>query len=127
MNRSETKTVSTPPITDSPWLWVLVYTSVPLVTLTLVSHKYGERQAKIEWRDQVAARSGADQEPEDAPQPPAQTSYSSPENTRIPMMPLTALLWVIECAAAVMLTRERRKLALDRRESTTTMEGIAAP
>jgi hypothetical protein len=113
-----------PPITDSVWFWVLLYSFVPLIGLALLNAQYAKRQSRLERqfqghmaaaernetqaaKDQPAAESGA------MPAPAAGDAreYSSPENTIIPLTPLVLLFLAIAGFAAWKLSQERRRLA----------------
>jgi hypothetical protein len=39
---------SPPPLTDSPWFWVYLFTTAGLIALALATPKFSERQAQIE-------------------------------------------------------------------------------
>ena len=45
-----------PPITDSPWFWVLVFSVVALIALGAISGQYGKRQARLERQYQARER-----------------------------------------------------------------------
>ena len=46
----------TPPITDSPWFWVLLFSVVGLIALGGISGQYGKRQARLERQYQARER-----------------------------------------------------------------------
>jgi hypothetical protein len=103
-----------PPITDSPWFWVLVFSLMGLAALTAIHDKYGKRQAAIERQyqarertaEQVASLEHADA---DAPQPGPDVplpAYATPGHNLISVWPLFAVLTVLAAVAALMLARE---------------------
>jgi hypothetical protein len=118
-----------PPITDSPWLWVLVYSFVPLVLLALISivtQQYGKRQSRLERQYQARTRTAGDRTQAALPMDGAQSAdvppldqasrgpaggrpYSSADDTLISLVPLLVLFMAISCFAAVMLVREQRR------------------
>lgn len=101
---------------------MLIYSTVPLVGLALLSHKYAERQSRLErqYQGHLAAAekkshqlSGVDTDSKPDPSAieagssPEGRHYSTPEDTIIPLAPLTLIFSAIACFAAVMLARER--------------------
>jgi hypothetical protein len=109
-----------PPVTDSPWFWLLLFSLMGIVALAAIHDKYGKRQAGIERQyqarertaEQVAAvgkeGAAADRiQPTDVPLP----AYATPGHNLISIWPLFALLSVLGVVAAIMLSRERRRLA----------------
>jgi hypothetical protein len=123
---------------DSPWFWMLAYSTVPLVGLAMLSQKYGQRQARLErqYQGHVAAAEKKSQKLAGASTAKAQTpvsvdgaverTYSSAENTIIPLAPLVLIFLAVACFAGVMLAREQ---LLRKRESTPASPsgGNAAP
>ena len=112
-------------ITDSPWFWMLIYSTVPLIGLALLSQKYAERQSRLERqyqghlaaaeqksqklsREDTVSKPDSSSTPEDDSSPDSR-QYSSPEDTIIPLAPLTLIFLAIACFAAVMLAREHRR------------------
>ena len=94
-----------PPITDSPWFWVLMFSLVSFGALVAIGGKYGHRQAEIEReyqaRERIAAGNVADGLGA-APRP-----YATPDTTLIPLWPLAVVLGLVAAAAGAMLVRER--------------------
>lgn len=107
-----------PPVSDSPWFWVLVFVLVGLVGLAAIHDKYGKRQAGIERQyqarertaEQVAAvgnaESGDGNTVEDVPLP----AYATPGHNLISIWPLFAILALLGVVAAIMLSRERKRI-----------------
>jgi hypothetical protein len=103
---------------------MLLYSIVPLIGLALLNHKYAERQSRLERQYQgridAAERSlklqnsgtvGESGRPaENAAAPPPPVEYSTPDDTIIPLTPLTLIFVAVAGFAAVMLARERRWL-----------------
>jgi hypothetical protein len=107
-----------PPITDSPWFWVLVFSLVGLAGLAAIHDKYGKRQAGIERQYQARERTaeqvavaGKDGEAADTIQPTdvPLPAYATPGHNLISIWPLFALLSVLGLVAAIMLSRERSR------------------
>jgi len=101
---------------------MFVYSVVPLIGLALLSQKYAQRQARLErqYQGHMAAAekkleklegSDATSEAEPAAQDKsaAARTYSTPEDTIIPLAPLTLIFLAIAGFAAIMLARELRK------------------
>ena len=109
-----------PPITDSPWFWVLLFSVVGLMALAAISGQYGKRQARLERQYQARERIR-----DDAVGDPARRDYSSAENTLIPIWPLAVPLGGVIVLAAVMLGRERR--SRDERVPPVAPTGVAQP
>ena len=91
-----------PPITDSPWFWVLLFSVVGLVALAAISGQYGKRQARLERQYQARERIR-----EDAVGDPRRPEYSAPDKTLVPIWPLAVVLGGVVLVAAVMLGREQ--------------------
>jgi hypothetical protein len=102
---------------------MLLYSTLPLIGLALLSRKYAERQARLERQyqghmaaaekklEQIEARAANRNAEEstgpsegDAPEP---VEYSTAEDTIIPLKPLILIFLVVAGFAAVMLARER--------------------
>jgi hypothetical protein len=103
------------PLTDSPWLWVLLFSLMGLITLAVFGHKYDRRQANIERnyqaRSRVAERLTAENNPQAVPRiddVEAQRPYATPGNKLIPLWPLGLLLGIVSVVAAEMLRRTVR-------------------
>jgi len=105
---------ASPPITDSRWLWALLFSLFGLLLLAIISHKYSRVQANIERkyqaRERVAEKLGAENNPElgiriDVPE--ARREFATPGDQLIPLWPLAALLGLISIVAAAMLYRGR--------------------
>ncbi len=107
-----------PPVTDSPWFWVLAFSLMALLALGVVgaSGKYGKRQARIERqyqaRQRVAETLVAKDATESGNDPGAPTdlhtttrNYATPGNTLLPLWPLGAILGLISVVALIMLRR----------------------
>ena len=74
---------SKPPITDSPWFWVLLFSAVGLILMLVFSGQISKRQARLDRQYQARERVQ-----DEAVGDPARREYSSPENTLIPIWPL---------------------------------------
>lgn len=95
---------SKPPITDSPWFWVLLFSVVGLLAVAAISGQYSKRQARLERqyqaRERVAEGTVGDTD---------QREYATPERTLIPLWPLAVVLVGVAIASAVMLGREQQR------------------
>jgi hypothetical protein len=93
-----------PPITDSPWFWVLLFSAVGLVLLVAFSGQIGKRQARLDRQYQAR-----DRVMDEAVGDPARREYSTPDETLIPIWPLAAGLVVAMVVSAVMLQRGQQR------------------
>jgi hypothetical protein len=109
-----------PPITDSPWFYVLAFSSMALLALLVIGPKYGKRQSRLERNYQARERvteSGADGNKVEASgrkeEVAARRDYATPGNTLVPLWPLAIILAIITLFAGFMLQRaQRRTVAL---------------
>lgn len=95
-----------PPLSDSPWFWIYLFTTFALIVLTVMRPRVLERQAQIERKEQGRARAAA----RAAGQEPS-APLSTPQNTLITLGPLYVILGGIWIVAWIMLWRRRRSLA----------------
>jgi hypothetical protein len=93
-----------PPITDSPWFWVLLFSLMGLVALAAISGQYGKRQARLERQYQARERIR-----DEAVGDPGRRDYSIADKTLIPIWPLAVPLGGVVVLAAVMLGREHQR------------------
>ena len=93
-----------PPITDSPWFWVLLFSLVGIVALAAISDQYGKRQARLERQYQARERIA-----EDAVADPERRPYSMPGDTLVSIWPLAIVLGGVAVFAAVMLRRDHQR------------------
>jgi hypothetical protein len=103
-----------PPITDSPWFWVLIFSLMALGALAAISGKYGRRQANIEQkyqaRERIAEERAARNNPDDGTRSDDRLGprqFATPGDTFVPLWPLAAILVVVALVAAIMLYRGR--------------------
>jgi hypothetical protein len=110
-----------PPLTDSPWFWVLLFSVVGLIAVAAISGQYGKRQARLERQYQARERIA-----EGTIGEAGQREYASPERTLIPLWPLALVLGGVGIASAVMLGREYQ---IRQRESVPPVvpTGVAQP
>src|SRR5262245_45527972 len=94
-----------PPITDSPWFWVALFSLIGLIGLVAISGQYGKRQSRLERQYQARERISTDTVGD-----VSLREYSTAENTLIPLWPLGVLLFVALTIACAMLRREARRL-----------------
>jgi hypothetical protein len=108
-----------PPIFDSPWFWLLLFSLMGLGAIGAIHGKYGRRQAGIERqyqaRDRVARGVAVEQSdllPADqgdgsaGPRP-----YSMPGENLIPLWPLAVVIGSVAAFSALMLMHDRRRHA----------------
>jgi hypothetical protein len=112
-----------PPVTDSPWFWLLLFSLMGLGAIGAIHGKYGRRQAGIERQYQARDRVARGVAVQDVT-PPAMDQgnertgprpYSMPGENLIPLWPLVAAIGSVAVFSAVMLLREtgrRRRSAL---------------
>jgi hypothetical protein len=102
-----------PPITDSPWFWVMMFSLMALGALVAIGGKYGQRQSAIERqyqaRERVAEQQAAGNNltgiERSVAEDPARREFASPGSTLVPLWPLAVLLVFVALLAVVMLLR----------------------
>ncbi len=108
---------TSPPLGESPWFWILLFSLVATIALSMMHHRYSARQQAIERkffaREHVArqAREGRPASPQLPPQLAPGTALV------IPLWPLALLFALLAAAAAMMLYREISR----RRESSRSL------
>lgn len=108
-----------PPITDSPWFWVMLFALMALGAIVAIGGKYGRRQAGIERQFQARQRIVEQQVAGNSPAAASRTTaqehgspprdFSQPGETLVPLWPLAAVLVLVALFAAGMLWRSRRQ------------------
>ena len=108
-----------PPITDSPWFWVLLFSGMALAALLAIGPKYGGRQARLERQYQARERIVAERAEENSQaraertnEEPERREFAAADETLIPLWPLAVILSVAVILAAIMLFRGRRRPGL---------------
>ena len=103
-----------PPVTDSPWFWVLIFTAMALAALLAIGPKYGGRQARLERqyqaRERIVTERAAGSKENEVPRTNGQAEHrdlASAEDTLIPLWPLAVVLSGVLILAAIMLVRGR--------------------
>lgn len=106
-----------PPITDSPWFYVLAFSLTALLAILVISPKYGRRQSAMDRNFQARTRVAEKQVAgNNSTAPPRkdhvadQHGYSTPDDTLVPLWPLATILILIALFATHMLRRGRRAL-----------------
>ena len=108
---------TSPPLTDSPWFWALLFSLVALggMAVLVFSGWYGKRQTRLELQYQaryrVAERITAENNPaggERIDDLDARRPFATPGNNLITLWPLAVLLGIVAVAAATMLYRGSR-------------------
>jgi hypothetical protein len=99
-----------PPLTDSPWFWVLAFSLMALLALAAMSGKYGQRQAREELKYQASERIASGERGDAASSDASgRRPYSSPGQTLIPLWPLAVIMVAISLIALTMLRRDLRR------------------
>ena len=97
--------------TDSPWFWLLVFSSMALAALLAIGGKYGQRQARMERqyqaRERVATGARGDAAVATTEDGSERRPYATPEATLIPLWPLKVILGTIAVVAATLLFKSR--------------------
>jgi hypothetical protein len=104
-----------PPLTDSPWFWVLAFSLMALLALVAIGGKYARRQTRLELqyqaRERISERLNAadNTKSEDATHRDGgrRRGFATPGNNLIPLWPLALVLLIIATFSAFMLTRGR--------------------
>jgi hypothetical protein len=99
-----------PPITDSPWFWVLLFSAMGLALLFVFHGQISKRQARLDRQYQAR-----DRVMDQAVNDPARREYSTPEHTLIPIWPLATCLVVAMIVAVLMLQRDQQGRLLELR------------
>jgi hypothetical protein len=106
-----------PPVTDSLWYWVLVFSLMALAALVAIGPKYGRRQAGLELKYQARERIAAEQAAGNNSAPDGRSDeiadrreLARPEDTLVPLWPLAAILAVVALVSWVMLLKRGRAM-----------------
>jgi hypothetical protein len=105
-----------PPITDSPWFWVCIFSAFALFLFWWFGGKYGDRQAQLERRFQASDRVMNNAPVADRPetQVPGHVDmnrrrFVTPEDPLIPIWPLIVLLLSAIAVSGYKLFRQRQR------------------
>ena len=105
-----------PTLTDSPWLWGLLFAVMALVGIGLIAPKFDVRQRQIEGRflgrqkaNIERQRRAAGLEPEDLAAAAADRALAQPGRI-VPLWTLAAGAGLAALACGAMLVRERRRM-----------------
>jgi hypothetical protein len=99
-----------PPLTDSPWFWVLAFSLMAILALAAMSGKYGRRQAVLERQYQARERVAAGETGAAAVADAERRAYAKPGDMLIPLWPLAVLMAVVAGVSGMMLYRSRTRL-----------------
>jgi hypothetical protein len=104
-----------PPVTDSPWFWVMMFSLMALGALLAIGGKYGRRQAAIERQYQARTRVAEQLTGDNRPagdgritDQAGRRAFATPSDPLIPLWPLSTVLVAVAVFAAVLLVRSRR-------------------
>jgi hypothetical protein len=110
-----------PPITDSPWFWLLLFGSVALVMLTAVEPKFARRQERLERMQQSRQLGRAIEPGAGGGSAPAETPLWRPTH-RANLRPLMLFL-AAALAGGIILMHLRRRMAAPHAIDETGQEG----
>jgi hypothetical protein len=102
-----------PPVTDSPWFWVMMFSTMALAALLAIGPKYGGRQARLERQYQARERIVAEQtgnsraHSERIDHQAERREFATADDTLVPLWPLAAILSFVAILSAIMLYRGR--------------------
>jgi hypothetical protein len=97
---------------ESPWFWLLVFSTMALVAVLLIGPKFMRRQARLEQK--LEGRVRAQQEFDlEAPAPLGERGGG--ENDLVTVGPLAGFLGVLAAVAWFQWTRERSRWVAERR------------
>lgn len=105
-NRMRRKGVDRPPITDSPWFWVELFSGMALLGILIIGPKFVQRQGQIERRFEGRQHAYSSPAGEGTAEP-VLTSRETEGSNRVSLMPLAALVALVMGISAVMLLRSR--------------------
>jgi hypothetical protein len=113
------------PITDSPWFWVLVFSSAGAICLAVITPQYFARQRRLEMqflaREEILERQARG---DAGARPPGQEGGAAPPaigELMIPLWPLLGGCVALMLFSTVMLVRSRRPA--ESREFENSLEG----
>lgn len=104
-----------PPLTDSPWFWAVLFSSMALVGLLAISGKFDVRQRQVEGRFLGRQQAAQERQRRAAGLPEIDLAESARERSEVggarivPTWTLAALAATAAVMSAVMLARERRR------------------
>lgn len=114
MSVSSSPPTARPPITDSPWFWLLLFSAAGIACLMLIAPKYWPRQRRLEMqylaREEILRRQA---EGEPLAREAGQEGDAAPPTTSdviIPLWPLTGACVFVLLLSTGMLWRSRRLL-----------------
>ena len=102
----EPQLVDRPPITDSPWFWVELFSGMALLGILIIGPKFVQRQGQIERRFEGRQHAYSDPAGEGTAEP-VLASRETEGGNRVSLMPLAALVALVMGISAVMLLRSR--------------------
>ena len=115
MSDAESRSPTRPPLTDSPWFWVMLFCAAGVVLLLVIWPQYSKRQRRLEMqfraREEIVRRQAAGEPParvlgrEGSAAPPAEGELI------IRLWPLLLLFSALFAVSTTMLVRARRSAA----------------
>ena len=102
----EPQLIERPPITDSPWFWLELFSGMALVGILVIGPKFVQRQGQIERRFEGRQHAYSSPAGEGTAEP-ALASREIESSNRVSLMPLAALVALVMGISAVMLLRSR--------------------
>src|SRR5262245_13142365 len=107
-----------PPLTDSPWFWVLSFSLMALLALAAMNGKYGRRQTREELKYQANQRIAAGERGDAASSDASgRRPYSTAGANLIPLWPLAVIMIAVAVGAGTMLYRDLQRRASDNNEA----------
>jgi hypothetical protein len=99
-----------PPVTDSPWFWLMLFGSVALVMLAAVEPKFARRQERLERMQQSRQSGRSAERAAGGDSEPSQTPFWQPSH-RTSLRPLMLFLAAL-LAVGIIVLNVRRKRAM---------------
>lgn len=104
------------PVSDSIWFYVLVFSLMALLAISVIGPKYGRRQSamdrKYQARERIEEQRAARHNPGEAirnDELAVQRQFATPGDTLVPLWPLAVVLSATSLFALVMLLRSLRR------------------
>ena len=107
---NEPQPVDRPPITDSPWFWLELFSGMALVGILVIGPKFVQRQGQIERRFEGRQHAYSSPAGEGTHEPVLAPREIEGSN-RVSLTPLAALVAIVMGISAMMLVRSRAQFA----------------
>jgi len=90
-------------LADSPWLWALIYSAVPLVAFLLILNKAGVRQSGIETRSTARLATLGDEQAAAAQQMRGEAGDGAGRQIARSLLPIAAILAAVVLVSVLKL------------------------